>query len=295
MKHKSGFVNIIGNPNVGKSTLMNALVGEKLAIITPKAQTTRHRILGILSGEEYQIIFSDTPGILEPKYKLQESMQNYSDSALEDADILILLIEASERSEKNNKTIEKINKVKNIKKYLIINKIDTATEEEIITTEADWKEKIETDKVFIISALQKTNTDDLLKNIISDLPLSPAYFDKDQITDKSERFIATEILREKILMNYRKEIPYSVDVAIDEFKETDEIIRIKALIFVERDSQKGIIIGHKGLAIKKIGTEARIDMEKFFDKKVYLEQRVKVMKNWRSDENKLKYLGYDKT
>jgi GTP-binding protein Era len=290
--HKSGFVNILGNPNVGKSTLMNALMGEKLSIVSSKAQTTRHRIMGIINGEDFQIVFSDTPGILKPLYKLQESMLNFTKSALEDADLIIYVTDIYETKEKNEEFLQKVQNTE-VPVFLIINKIDLTTQEKLGELAVSWQELLPQAEIFPVSALEKFNLDNLLKSITAKLPVSPPYFPKDQVTDKSERFFVQEIIREKILMNYKKEIPYSVEVEVEEFKEEEDIIRIKSLIYVSRDTQKGIIIGHKGEALKKTATQARIDMEAFFDKKVFLEVFVKVEKDWRDKKNFLDKFGYN--
>lgn len=292
MVHKSGFVNIIGNPNVGKSTLMNALVGEKLSIITPKAQTTRHRILGIVNHDDYQIVFSDTPGILKPAYELQSSMMDFVKSALDDADILIYMVEVGEKELKNEGFFEKIINSK-IPVILLLNKIDTSSQEEVEEKVQYWKEKVPNALVFVISALERFNVDSLFEKIIELLPEAPAYYPKDQLTDKPERFFVNEKIREKILIHYKKEIPYSVEVETEEFTEEEHIVRIRSVIMVERETQKGIIIGHKGAAIKRVGAESRKDLEKFFEKKVFIELYVKVNKNWRSDKIQLKRFGYN--
>ena len=292
MVHKSGFVNIIGNPNVGKSTLMNALVGEKLSIITPKAQTTRHRILGIVNHDNYQIVLSDTPGILKPAYELQSSMMDFVKSALDDADILIYMVEVGEKELKNEAFFNKIIN-SSIPVILLLNKIDTSTQEEVTEKVDYWKAKVPNALVFVISALEGFNVDSLFEKIIELLPEGPAYYPKDQLTDKPERFFVNEKIREKILIHYKKEIPYSVEVETEEFTEEEHIVRIRSVIMVERDTQKGIIIGHKGSAIKRVGAEARKDLEKFFEKKVYIELYVKVNKNWRSDNTQLKRFGYN--
>lgn len=291
MTHKAGFVNIIGNPNVGKSTLMNALVGEKLSIITHKAQTTRHRILGIVNDENYQIIFSDTPGIIKPAYGLQESMMDFVKSAFEDADVLVYMVEIGENELKSEAFFEKIINSK-IPVILLLNKIDTSSQDEVEKKLAYWTEKVPNAAIFIISALEKFNVDAVLNRIIELLPESPPFYPKDQLTDKPERFFVNEKIREKILLHYKKEIPYAVEVETEEFIEQEEIIKIRAVIMVERETQKGIIIGHKGSALKRVGTEARKDLELFFEKKVFLELYVKVNKNWRSDSNQLKRFGY---
>ncbi|MFN0728858.1 GTPase Era [Polaribacter gochangensis] len=291
MTHKAGFVNIIGNPNVGKSTLMNALVGEKLSIITSKAQTTRHRILGIVNNDDYQIIFSDTPGIIQPAYQLQESMMDFVKSAFDDADVLVYMVEMGEKELKNEAFFNKIIHSK-IPVILLLNKIDTSNQDEVEEKLSYWTKKVPNASVFIISALEKFNIDVVVNKIIEFLPESPAFYPKDQLTDKPERFFVNEKIREKILMHYKKEIPYSVEVETEEFVEEEKIIRIRSVIMVERDTQKGIIIGHKGAAIKRVGTEARKDLELFFDKKVFMELYVKVNKNWRNDKNQLKRFGY---
>ncbi len=291
MAHKSGFVNIIGNPNVGKSTLMNVLVGERLSIITSKAQTTRHRILGIVNGEDFQILFSDTPGIIKPVYELQKSMMNFVKSAFEDADVLIYMVEIGEKELKDEVFFNKIKNSK-IPVLLLINKIDKSTQEELEEKVVYWQEKVPNANVFAISALENFNVQNVLEKIIEILPESPPFYPKDQLTDKPERFFVNEAIREKILMHYKKEIPYAVEIETEEFVEDEKIIRIRSIIMVERETQKGIIIGHKGLALKRVGTEARKDLEKFFDKKIYLELYVKVNKNWRNDSKQLKRFGY---
>ncbi|MBU3010280.1 GTPase Era [Polaribacter vadi] len=292
MIHKAGFVNIIGNPNVGKSTLMNALVGEKLSIITPKAQTTRHRILGIVNHEEYQIVFSDTPGIIKPAYELQASMMDFVKSALDDADVLIYMVEVGETALKNEAFFNKIINSK-IPVILLLNKIDKSNKEEVDEKIKYWREKVPNSFVYVISALEKFNVESVFYKIIELLPEGPPFYPKDQLTDKPERFFVNEKIREKILMHYKKEIPYSVEVETEEFIEQENIVRIRSIIMVERDTQKGIIIGHKGTAIKRIGAEARKDLERFFQKKVFIELYVKVNKNWRSDKNQLKRFGYN--
>lgn len=291
MAHKSGFVNIIGNPNVGKSTTMNAMLGERLSIITPKAQTTRHRIFGILNDENYQIVFSDTPGVIQPSYALQESMMEFVSSAFEDADIFLYLIEVGERMLKDEKFYDRLKKT-DTPLIIGLNKMDKVDQEKLEEEVAYWSKEFPKAEIMPLSALNAFNTDILLTRIIDLLPESPPYFDKDHITDKSERFVASEIIREKILMNYKKEVPYSVEVNIDEFKEEEKINRIRAVILVARESQKGIIIGHQGKMLKKVGTEARLEMEKFFDKKIFLELFVKVSKDWRDDQRQLKRFGY---
>jgi GTP-binding protein Era len=289
--HKSGFVNIIGNPNVGKSTLMNSLVGEKLSIITSKAQTTRHRILGLVNGEDFQLVLSDTPGVIKPSYDLQSSMMDFVKSAVNDADIIIYMIEVGESSLKDEDLYNKI-KSSTLPLLLVINKIDLSNQNELEEQVDKWKNKLPNAEIFPISALEKFQVESLLKRIIELLPESPPYFPKDQLTDKPERFFVNEIIREKILLNYKKEIPYSVEILTEEFKEDDKIIRIRSIIMVERDSQKGIIIGHKGSALKKIGIQARKDLETFFGKQIHIELFVKVNKNWRNNQNQLKRFGY---
>jgi len=292
MEHKSGFVNIIGNPNVGKSTLMNVLIGEKLSIITNKAQTTRHRILGILNKKDYQIVFSDTPGIIQPAYKLQESMMNFVQSAFQDADILIYMVEIGEKGLKDEKLFEKI-KNTDVPVLLLINKIDLVKQEEVSIQIEFWKDKVPNAEILPISALNKFNIQEILDRIIELLPVCEPYYDKDTITDKSERFFVEEKIREKILKHYKKEIPYSVQIEVEEFFEEEDIIRIRAIIYVLRESQRGIIIGHKGQGIKRIGTEARRELERFLGKKIFLETPVKVKKNWRNDDRQLKKFGYE--
>jgi GTP-binding protein Era len=291
MTHKAGFINIIGNPNVGKSTLMNALIGERLSIITSKAQTTRHRILGIVNGADFQMIFSDTPGIIKPAYELQESMMNFVKSAFEDADILIYMIEIGEKDLKDEKFFNKITNSK-IPVLLLINKIDKSTSEELEKSVDLWKKKVPNALILAISALENFNIQTVFDKILELLPESPAFYPKDQLTDKPERFFVNEAIREKILIHYKKEIPYSVEIDTEEFNEDNKIIRIRSIIMVERDSQKGIIIGHKGKSLKRIGTEARKDLEKFFNKKIFLELYVKVNKNWRNSTKQLKRFGY---
>ena len=291
--HRSGFINIIGNPNVGKSTLMNNLVGEKLSIITSKAQTTRHRILGIVNGDNFQLIFSDTPGIIKPSYELQDSMMDFVKSALEDADVLIYMVEIGEKSIKDSEVHDKIQSAK-IPTIILLNKIDLSNQEDIENQIKVWSNKYPNTEIYPVSALNNFNTEKVINRIIELIPESPPYFPKDQLTDKPERFFVNEKLREKILLYYNKEIPYSVEVQTEEFKEEESIIRIRSLILVERESQKGIIIGHNGVALKKIGSKARIDLEKFFGKKIFIELHVKVSKNWRSNSNQLRKFGYKK-
>lgn len=290
--HKAGFVNIVGNPNVGKSTLMNALVGEKISIITSKAQTTRHRILGIVNGEDFQIVYSDTPGVLKPNYKMQEVMLEFSKSALTDADVLLYVTDVVDRPEKNAKFVKMVN-ASSAPVILVINKIDQIDQEQLEKKVEEWKNIIPRAEILPMAALHKFNLEPLLRRIKELLPESPPFFDKDQLTDKPARFFVTEIIREKILLNYDKEIPYSVEVEVERFKEEENIIRINALIYVERDSQKGIIIGKGGKSLKHIGIEARKDIEAFFDKQVYLELYVKVEKDWRSKDDKLRQFGYE--
>ena len=289
--HKAGFVNIVGNPNVGKSTLMNSLVGEKLSIITSKAQTTRHRILGIVNGEDFQLVLSDTPGVIKPSYELQSSMMDFVKTAIDDADILIYMIEIGESSLKDENLFNKI-KSSSIPVVVLINKIDLSNQEELENQVSEWSTKLPNAEIFPISALKEFQVDNLLQRLIELLPECPPYFPKDQLTDKPERFFVNEIIREKILINYNKEIPYSVEILTEEFKEDEKIIRIRSVIMVERNSQKGIIIGHKGSALKKIGIESRKDLETFFGKQIHIELFVKVNKNWRSNHNQLKRFGY---
>lgn len=289
--HKSGFVNIVGNPNVGKSTLMNLLVGEKVSIITSKAQTTRHRILGIVNTDDYQIVYSDTPGVLRPNYKLQESMMNFSESALNDADVLLYMTDVVEKTTKNEAFLQKVQRV-DVPVLLLINKIDQTNQTELESLVATWKELLPKAEIYPISALNKFNVDTIKQRIYSLIPESPPYFEKDALTDRPARFFVTEIIREKILLYYQKEIPYAVEVIVEEFKDERDIINIRALIIVERDTQKGIIIGSKGLALKKVGAMARKDIERFFDKKVFLTMYVKVEKDWRSRDNMLRAFGY---
>jgi|UniRef100_UPI00404B9C12 GTP-binding protein Era len=292
MSHKAGFVNIIGNPNVGKSTLMNAFVGEKLSIITSKAQTTRHRILGIVNGEDFQVILSDTPGIIKPAYELQQSMMDFVKSAFDDADVLLYMVEIGEQELKDEAFFKKITSSK-IPVLLLLNKIDTSNQEQLENQVQLWAEKVPNAEIIPISALQGFNVTEVFNRIIDLLPESPPYYPKDQLTDKPERFFVNETIREKILMHYKKEIPYAVEIETEEFFEEDDIIRMRAVIMVERDTQKGIIIGHKGTALKRVGVESRADLEKFFGKQVHLELYVKVNKNWRSNANQLKRFGYN--
>ena len=292
MKHKAGFVNIVGNPNVGKSTLMNQLVGERISIATFKAQTTRHRIMGIVNSDDMQRVFSDTPGVLKPTYKLQESMLAFSESALTDADVLLYVTDVVENPEKNMEFLEKVQKM-TIPVLLLINKIDESDQKTLGDIVEKWHALLPNAEILPISAKNKFGTDLLLKRIQELLPESPAFFDKDQLTDKPARFFVSEIIREKILLFYDKEIPYSVEVVVERFKEDDKQIHINAVIYVERDSQKGIIIGHQGVALKKVSTEARKALERFFDKHIYLEIFVKVDKDWRSSQKELDNFGYN--
>lgn len=290
--HKAGFVNIVGNPNVGKSTLMNQLVGERISIATFKAQTTRHRIMGIVNTDDMQIVFSDTPGVLKPNYKMQEMMLAFSESALADADVLLYVTDVVENPEKNMDFLDKVKKM-TIPVLLLINKIDASNQNALGDIVEKWHALLPNAEILPISAKNKFGVDMLLKRIKELLPESPAFFDKDQLTDKPARFFVSEIIREKILLYYDKEIPYSVEVKVEQFKETDQNIHINAVIYVERDSQKGIIIGHQGIALKKVSTESRKTLEKFFDKKIYLETFVKVDKDWRNSQKELDAFGYN--
>ena len=290
--HKAGFVNIVGNPNVGKSTLMNQLVGERISIATFKAQTTRHRIMGIVNTDDMQIVFSDTPGVLKPNYKMQEMMLAFSESALADADILLYVTDVIENPEKNMDFLDKVKKI-SIPVLLLINKIDESDQTKLGDIVEKWHALLPNAEILPISAKNKFGTDMLLKRIKELLPESPAFFDKDQLTDKPARFFVSEIIREKILLYYSKEIPYSVEVRVERFKEEDDRIRINAVIYVERDSQKGIIIGHQGVALKKVNMESRKSLEKFFNKKIFLETFVKVDKDWRSSQKELDAFGYN--
>ena len=290
--HRAGFVNIIGNPNVGKSTLMNALVGEKLSIVTAKAQTTRHRIMGIVNGEDYQIVYSDTPGILKPNYRLQQNMMNFVDTAIGDADIILYVTDTVEKGDKNADYIAKLQKV-SCPVILVINKIDISTQEKVLELMAWWKEQLPEAVIIPASAQEKFNLENILEAVSSRLPEAPAWFDKDQFTDKNLRFFAAEILREKIFLNYSEEIPYSCQVEIESFLEGEERYEISAVIYVMRDSQKGILIGRQGAALKKVGTQARIDMEDFFQKKVFLSTFVKVDPNWRENRRELRRFGFE--
>lgn len=289
--HKAGFVSIVGNPNVGKSTLMNAWVGERLSIITPKAQTTRHRILGILNTAEYQLVLSDTPGVITPSYEMQSSMMDFVKTALEDADILIYMLEVGETQMKDQRLFEKIQRL-SIPVLVLINKIDTTDQAALIASVEHWQGLFPQANIFPISAKTGFSVQEVLDHLISLLPLSPPYYPKDQMTDKSERFFVNEAIREQILQHYDKEVPYAVEVVTEEFKETEKIIKIRSLIMVERDTQKGILIGHKGSALKKVGVGARMKLQAFFTKKVHLELYVKVNKDWRSNERQLKRFGY---
>lgn len=292
MQHKAGFVNIVGNPNVGKSTLMNQLVGEQISIATFKAQTTRHRIMGIVNTPEAQVVFSDTPGVLKPNYKMQEMMLAFSESALADADILLYVTDVRETPTKNMDFLEKVSKME-IPVILLINKIDESEQNQLGDLVETWHKLLPKAEILPISAKNKFGTEILMKRILELLPESPAYFDKDQLTDKPAKFFVSEIIREKILRYYDKEIPYSVEVAVERFKEDERLIRINAVIYVERDSQKGIIIGHQGQALKKVSAEARKSLEQFFGKKIFLETYVKVDKEWRSSKRELRLFGYD--
>ena len=293
--HKSGFVNIVGNPNVGKSTLMNALVGERLSIITSKAQTTRHRILGIVNGEDFQMVYSDTPGVLSPNYRLLEKMLEFSRSALVDADVLLYVTEPQDTIDRNPDFIEKVKKMSSAgtRVFLIINKIDLTTQETLESLVAFWHTQLPEAEIFPISAQERFGVSQLFDAIKDALPVGPPFFPKDQLTDKPARFFVDEIIREKILLNYDKEIPYSVEVEVESFKEEDKLIRIDAVIYCERDSQKGIIIGKAGSALKRVGSQARKDIEDFFQKQVFLQLFVKVDKDWRSNTSRLKHYGYD--
>ena len=291
-RHRAGFVNIIGNPNVGKSTLMNALVGEKLSIVTAKAQTTRHRIMGIVNGDDYQIVYSDTPGILKPNYRLQQSMMNFVETAIGDADIILYVTDTIEKGDKNE---EWISKLKNIQCpiILVINKIDISSQEQVLELMGWWKEQLPNAIIFPASAQEKFNLDNIFDTIVANLPYAPAWYDKDVFTDKNLRFFASEIVREKIFLNYKEEIPYSCEVVVEEFKEGAERYDISAVIYVMRDTQKGIIIGKGGQSLKKVGTQARIDMEDFFQKKVFLSLYVKVDPDWRESKKELRKFGYE--
>ena len=291
-RHRAGFVNIIGNPNVGKSTLMNALVGEKLSIVTAKAQTTRHRIMGIVNGEDYQIVYSDTPGILKPNYRLQQSMMNFVDTAIGDADIILYVTDTVEKGDKNEEYISKLQKIQ-CPVVLVINKIDISSQEQVLELMQWWKEQLPEAIIFPASAQEKFNLDNIFDAIVNNLPEAPAWYDKDVFTDKNLRFFASEIVREKIFLNYKEEIPYSCEVVVEEFKEGAERYDISAVIYVMRDTQKGIIIGKGGQSLKKVGTQARIDMEDFFQKKVFLSLFVKVDPDWRESKKELRRFGYE--
>lgn len=295
--HRSGFVNIVGNPNVGKSTLMNALVGERLSIITSKAQTTRHRIMGIVNGEDFQMVYSDTPGVLSPNYRLQEKMLEFSRSALVDADVLLYVTEPQDTVDRNPEFLEKVKHmaVAGTRVFLIINKIDLTTQETLESLVSFWHSQLPEAEIFPISAQERFGVAQLFDAIKEALPVGPPFFPKDQLTDKSERFFVNEIIREKILLNYDKEIPYSVEVEVESFKEEDKLIRIEAVIYCERDSQKGIIIGKAGSALKRVGSQARKDIEDFFQKQVFLQLFVKVDRDWRSNTGRLRHYGYDLT
>lgn len=289
--HRAGFVNIVGKPNAGKSTLLNQLMGEKLAIVTQKAQTTRHRIFGIYNEEDLQIVFSDTPGVLDPKYGLQEKMMDFVKESLQDADVFLFIVDAMDKDEPSEFLIDKLNKIP-VPVLLLLNKVDLSNQAELEAKVEYWHAKIPKAEILPVSALKAYNTEYILPKLKSLLPENPPYYDKDQFTDKSERFFVNECIREKILLNYDKEIPYSVEVVTEIFKEKEGVILIDSIIYVERDSQKGIIIGHKGDAIKKVGTEARVDLEKFFGKKIHLNLFVKVKKDWRKNDRDLKNFGY---
>ena len=291
-RHRAGFVNIIGNPNVGKSTLMNALVGEKLSIVTAKAQTTRHRIMGIVNGDDYQIVYSDTPGILKPNYRLQQSMMNFVDTAIGDADIILYVTDTVEKGDKNDEYISKLQKVA-CPVVLVINKIDISDQKQVLELMNWWKEQLPQATILPASAQEKFNLDNIFDAIVSNLPEAPAWYDKDVFTDKNLRFFASEIVREKIFLNYKEEIPYSCEVVVEEFKEGAERYDISAVIYVMRDTQKGIIIGKGGQSLKKVGTQARIDMEDFFQKKVFLSLYVKVDPDWRESKKELRKFGYE--
>lgn len=292
MEHKSGFVNIIGNPNVGKSTLMNALVGERLSIVTAKAQTTRHRIMGIVNGEDWQIVYSDTPGILKPSYRLQQNMMNFVDGALGDADIVLYVTDTIETPDKNEEYISKLQRIQ-CPVIVVLNKIDISNQEKVMELAEWWQRQLPQAQVIPASARERFNLDSILDAVVSRLPVCPPWFDKDAFTDKNLRFFASEIIREKILLNYKEEIPYSCEVGIESFKEGEERYDIDAVIYVMRESQKGIVIGKKGAALKKVGTQARTDMEDFFQKKVFLSIFVKVDPDWRENKRELRRFGYE--
>lgn len=294
MPHKAGFVNIIGKPNVGKSTLMNALIGKNLSIITSKAQTTRHRILGIVNGEDFQVVYSDTPGLINPGYKLQEYMVKFARTAFTDADIILYVTDIEDNTEKAAEMITRLNRLK-IPLLILINKIDLSNEEQVSSLINDWQKSVPAATVIPISALEKFNLERIFMLILESLPESPPFYPKDELTDKNERFFVSEMIREKILMYYQQEVPYAVEVEVESFKESDKIINIRSIIYVERETQKGILIGHQGKALKKVGSMARVDMEEFFEKKVFLELYVKVKKDWRNDGRMLKQFGYNPT
>ncbi|KPL22269.1 MAG: GTPase Era [Bacteroides sp. SM1_62] len=294
MSHRAGFVNIIGKPNVGKSTLMNAMIGENLSIITSKAQTTRHRILGIVNGEDFQVVYSDTPGLITPAYKLQEYMVKFARSAFTDADIILYVTDIEDSTENAGEMITQLNKLK-IPLLILINKIDLSHKDQVNTLITDWQKAVPAATVIPISALEKFNLEKIFMLILESLPESPPFYPKDELTDKSERFFVSEIIREKILMNYQQEVPYAVEVAVENFKESGKIINIRCIIYVERESQKGILIGRQGKALKKVGSMARSDIEKFFGKLAFLELFVKVKKDWRNDGRVLKQFGYNPT
>ncbi|MBE6238586.1 MAG: GTPase Era [Bacteroidales bacterium] len=291
-RHRAGFVNIIGNPNVGKSTLMNALVGEKLSIVTAKAQTTRHRIMGIVNGDDYQIVYSDTPGILKPNYRLQQSMMNFVDTAIGDADIILYVTDTIEKGDKNDEYIAKLQKI-DYPVVLVINKIDISSQDQVLELMGWWKQQLPKAIIFPASAQEKFNLDNIFDAIVENLPYAPAWYDKDVFTDRNLRFFASEIVREKIFLNYKEEIPYSCEVVVEEFKEGSERYDISAVIYVMRETQKGIIIGKGGQSLKKVGTQARIDMEDFFQKKVFLSLYVKVDQDWRESKKELRKFGYE--
>ena len=292
VRHRAGFVNIIGNPNVGKSTLMNALVGEKLSIVTAKAQTTRHRIMGIVNGDDYQIVYSDTPGILKPNYRLQENMLGFVDTAIGDADIILYVTDTVEKADKNEAYVEKLQRV-SCPVIIVVNKIDISTQEKVMALMAWWKEKVPAATIFPVSATEKFNLENVFSEIVKLLPEAPPWYDKDTFTDRNLRFFASEIIREQILLNYDDEIPYCCEVEIESFRESEERYEIAAVINVMRDSQKGIIIGKKGAALKKVGTQARLEMEDFFQKKVFLSTFVKVDPDWRTSRKELRKFGYE--
>jgi GTP-binding protein Era len=294
MAHKAGFVNIIGKPNVGKSTLMNALIGENLSVITSKAQTTRHRILGIVNGEDFQVVYSDTPGFLNPSYKLQEYMLKFVRSALKDADIILFVTDIQDRAENSRELADQLNRVK-VPVIILINKIDLSHAPEVNTLISEWEEAVPAATIIPISALERFNLEKIFRLILENLPESPPFYPKDELTDKSERFFVSEIIRQKILLQYQQEVPYAVEVVVDSFTESEKIIHISSTIYVERETQKGILIGHQGKALKKVGTMARADIERFLGKKVFLELYVKVKKDWRNDPRVLKQFGYNPT